>query len=336
MQERDQAAEPLRYRSPGQPVQPHRERPRSPRRHHHQVQRREHRPAAERDDEVYFIVLHQGRVRSYGPDEIIEVAEVLAKGDDSTLSEEALPSCVLRPTTFVYGRRASTPSKPRWTVRGNGRYPTNWSRPASRRADLRPGALVDFDTLRGRRLGVADRTARRMATAIVGRAPFEHQRLGRRGWLRLTTRSRSAAALSCSVASSTPSVAGYPHVRRPAAVLQPGGVGRRRFRFMLVYLGASCWRTSVSASMGEDSLFVDRTTNQLYVVMPGSRLLRAVYNFERPRGFDPSGNPGPNTVKLYEKIEPHCRRQAVRRSWARAYATPSGWRQIRCRRCTTS
>ena len=50
---------------------------------------------------------------------------------------------------------------------------------------------------------------------------------------------------------------------------------------------------------GEDSLLVDRTTNQLYVVMPGSGLLHPVYNLTSARLV--LGNPGsPNAVKSDE------------------------------------
>jgi type VII secretion protein EccB len=50
---------------------------------------------------------------------------------------------------------------------------------------------------------------------------------------------------------------------------------------------------------GEDSLLVDRTTNQLYVVMPGSGLLHPVYNLTSARLV--LGNPGnPNAVKSEE------------------------------------
>jgi type VII secretion protein EccB len=50
---------------------------------------------------------------------------------------------------------------------------------------------------------------------------------------------------------------------------------------------------------GEDSLLVDRTTNQLYVVMPGSGLLHPVYNLSSARLV--LGNPGsPNAVKSDE------------------------------------
>ncbi|WP_319450292.1 MULTISPECIES: type VII secretion protein EccB [unclassified Mycobacterium] len=50
---------------------------------------------------------------------------------------------------------------------------------------------------------------------------------------------------------------------------------------------------------GEDSLLVDRTTNQLYVIMPGSGLLHPVYNLTSARLV--LGNPGtPNAVKSEE------------------------------------
>ena len=50
---------------------------------------------------------------------------------------------------------------------------------------------------------------------------------------------------------------------------------------------------------GEDTLLVDRTTNQLYVIMPGTGLLHPVYNLTSARLV--LGNPGvPNAVKSDE------------------------------------
>ena len=61
---------------------------------------------------------------------------------------------------------------------------------------------------------------------------------------------------------------------------------------------------------GSDQLLVDRTTNQLYVMLPGSNLLRPVYNLTSARlALGNSGTPS-----------------AVKSAFARCTSIPESWR----------
>jgi len=81
---------------------------------------------------------------SYTPDEIVEIAKVLAKANDSALSEEASKR-VLDAATLLSER--SLNGKPALDIAGNGRYARQLVEAGEQGRDMRLARSVDFDSL---------------------------------------------------------------------------------------------------------------------------------------------------------------------------------------------
>ena len=100
---------------------------------------------------------------SYGPTEIVEIAEVLAKGNDSTLSEEASKR-VLEAATLLSQRTLN--NKPALDIAGNGRYARQLVEAGEQARDMRLARSMDFDTLDVEQL--SEISGEDMAAAIDG------------------------------------------------------------------------------------------------------------------------------------------------------------------------
>jgi ESX secretion system protein EccA len=81
---------------------------------------------------------------SYSPDEIVEIAKVLAAANDSSLSEEAAKR-VLEAATLLNQR--SLNGKPALDIAGNGRYARQLVEAGEQYRDMRLARSVDFDSL---------------------------------------------------------------------------------------------------------------------------------------------------------------------------------------------
>ncbi len=81
---------------------------------------------------------------SYGPSEIVEIAKVLAKGNDSSLSEEAAKR-VFEAATLLSQRTLN--NKPALDIAGNGRYARQLVEAGEQARDMRLARSLDFDTL---------------------------------------------------------------------------------------------------------------------------------------------------------------------------------------------
>ena len=81
---------------------------------------------------------------SYSPDEIVDIAKVLAGGNDSSLSDEAAKS-VLEAATLLSQRAVN--GKPALDVAGNGRYARQLVEAGEQSRDMRLARSLDFDSL---------------------------------------------------------------------------------------------------------------------------------------------------------------------------------------------
>ena len=81
---------------------------------------------------------------SYGPDEIVDIAKVLAESNDSTLSEEASKR-VLEAATLLSQRQLN--GKPALDIAGNGRYARQLVEAGEQGRDMRLARSVDFESL---------------------------------------------------------------------------------------------------------------------------------------------------------------------------------------------
>jgi type VII secretion ATPase EccA len=81
---------------------------------------------------------------SYTPEEIVEIARVLAVGNDSTLSAEASDN-VLKAATLL--SQQSVGGKPALDIAGNGRYARQLVEAGEECRDLRLARSLDFDSL---------------------------------------------------------------------------------------------------------------------------------------------------------------------------------------------
>jgi type VII secretion ATPase EccA len=81
---------------------------------------------------------------SYSPDEIVDIAKVLATANDSTVSEEASKR-VLEAATLL--RQRSLNGKPALDIAGNGRYARQLIEAGEQARDMRLARTVDFDSL---------------------------------------------------------------------------------------------------------------------------------------------------------------------------------------------
>ena len=81
---------------------------------------------------------------SYSPEEIVEIAKVIATANDSTLSEEAAKS-VLEAATLLSQRTLG--DKPALDIAGNGRYARQLVEAGEQSRDMRLARSVDFDSL---------------------------------------------------------------------------------------------------------------------------------------------------------------------------------------------
>jgi type VII secretion ATPase EccA len=81
---------------------------------------------------------------SYTPEEIVEIARVLAAGNDSTLSAEASDN-VLKAATLL--SQQSVGGKPALDIAGNGRYARQLVEAGEECRDLRLARSLDFDSL---------------------------------------------------------------------------------------------------------------------------------------------------------------------------------------------
>lgn len=87
---------------------------------------------------------------SYSPDEIAEIAEVLASGNDSMLQQEAAKR-VLEAATFLSQRTLN--GKPALDIAGNGRYARQLVEAGEQLRDMRLSRSLDFDSLGVEQLG---------------------------------------------------------------------------------------------------------------------------------------------------------------------------------------
>ena len=81
---------------------------------------------------------------SYTPDEIVEIAKVLADNNDSTLAEEAAKR-VLEAATLLSQRELG--GKPALDIAGNGRYARQLVEAGEQHRDMRLARSLDFDSL---------------------------------------------------------------------------------------------------------------------------------------------------------------------------------------------
>ncbi|MGE2726240.1 type VII secretion AAA-ATPase EccA [Mycolicibacterium pulveris] len=81
---------------------------------------------------------------SYSPEEIVEIAKVIAKSTDSTLAEEAAKR-VLEAATLLSERNLN--GKPALDIAGNGRYARQLVEAGEQNRDMRLARSLDFDTL---------------------------------------------------------------------------------------------------------------------------------------------------------------------------------------------
>jgi type VII secretion ATPase EccA len=81
---------------------------------------------------------------SYQPDEIVDIAKVLAQGNDSTLADEAAKR-VLEAATLL-GQRALN-GKPALDIAGNGRYARQLVEAGEQNRDMRLARSADFESL---------------------------------------------------------------------------------------------------------------------------------------------------------------------------------------------
>jgi type VII secretion ATPase EccA len=81
---------------------------------------------------------------SYSPEEIVDIANVLAASNDSTLSEEAAKR-VLEAATLLNQRTLN--GKPALDIAGNGRYARQLVEAGEQYRDMRLARSVDFDSL---------------------------------------------------------------------------------------------------------------------------------------------------------------------------------------------
>ncbi|MGW0160345.1 type VII secretion AAA-ATPase EccA [Mycobacterium sp. NPDC003323] len=81
---------------------------------------------------------------SYSPDEIVEIAKVIAQANDSQLSEEAAKR-VLEAATLLHDR--SLGGKPALDIAGNGRYARQLVEAGEQSRDMRLARSLDFESL---------------------------------------------------------------------------------------------------------------------------------------------------------------------------------------------
>ena len=81
---------------------------------------------------------------SYSPDEIVEIAKVLAASNDSTLDEDAAKR-VLEAATLLSQRALN--GKPALDIAGNGRYARQLVEAGEQSRDMRLARSLDFDSL---------------------------------------------------------------------------------------------------------------------------------------------------------------------------------------------
>ncbi|WP_460357951.1 type VII secretion AAA-ATPase EccA [Mycobacterium sp. ZZG] len=81
---------------------------------------------------------------SYSPDEIVDIARVIAAGNDSSLSDEAAKH-VLEAATLL--SRSTSSGKPALDVAGNGRYARQLVEAGEQTRDMRLARSLDFDAL---------------------------------------------------------------------------------------------------------------------------------------------------------------------------------------------
>lgn len=81
---------------------------------------------------------------SYLPDEIVDIAKVIAQGNDSTLAEEAAKR-VLEAATLLSQRALN--GKPALDIAGNGRYARQLVEAGEQNRDMRLARSADFDSL---------------------------------------------------------------------------------------------------------------------------------------------------------------------------------------------
>ena len=98
---------------------------------------------------------------SYGADEIVEIAKVLAANNDSTLSEDASKR-VLDAATLLSQR--SLNGKPALDIAGNGRYARQLVEAGEQARDMRLARSMDFESLGVEQLSEID--GEDMASAI--------------------------------------------------------------------------------------------------------------------------------------------------------------------------
>jgi SpoVK/Ycf46/Vps4 family AAA+-type ATPase len=99
---------------------------------------------------------------SYSPDEIVEIAGVLAAANDSSLSEDAAKEVSAAATLLAH---STVTGKPAIDVAGNGRYARQLVEAAEQNRDMRLSRSLDFDSLDVAQL--SEITGDDMASAIA-------------------------------------------------------------------------------------------------------------------------------------------------------------------------
>jgi len=104
---------------------------------------------------------------SYSPEEIVDIAVVLAAGSDSTLSDEAAKQ-VLDAATLLSQSTAS--GKPALDVAGNGRYARQLVEAGEQTRDMRLARSLDIDSLAVEQLSeISEEDMAAAITSVHGR-----------------------------------------------------------------------------------------------------------------------------------------------------------------------
>ena len=163
---------------------------------------------------------------SYSPDEIVDIAKVIAGANDSTLDEEAAKR-VLEAATLLSQR--SLNGKPALDIAGNGRYARQLVEAGEQSRDMRLARSLDFDSLGVEQL--SEINGEDMAAAISAiHARAEYQRVTDGEFPAYHQGAGQRLALPAAPRRARDRAARHPDVRRSAAVLQPGGVRRHHHR----------------------------------------------------------------------------------------------------------
>ena len=207
----------------------------------------------------------------------------------SSRSRRCLPRTMIRrsakrPPSGPRGCDAADPAfperKPALDIAGNGRYARQLVEAGEQARDMR---LAGRWTSRASASSSSARSTARTWPSDRRRArPTEHQRLT---WPVSTHHQGPGQrlALPAPPRRARHRAPGHPHVRRSASVLQPRSAAGIILAVVICLGAALLAYFKPLGKRSGDTLLVDRTTNQLYMVMPGIDQLRPVYNLTSAR-----------------------------------------------------